>query len=125
MTRRTSRRKTRTVALKGRHHGDPVSIQISVRLKRIPKGMRITKKLLEAMIRRKAETSAGHWDGKSKVSGAHEGIDPPGIELKIQSWKNPDRQRGRDRKDRNYGPQSDRWGSLWQIIERAPIRFLR
>lgn len=110
--------------LRGRFHGDPVSIQISVHLKRIPKGMRITKQLLEAMIRRKAETSSGHWDGKSRVVGAREGKDPKGIEIKINSWKNPSR-KSRDRGDRDYGPQADRWGSLWQIIERAPIRFSR
>jgi hypothetical protein len=110
--------------LRGRHFGDPVSIQISVRLKRVPKGVKITRKLLEDMIRRKAETSAGQWDATSQsVRGAREGKDPKGVELKIISWKNPDRQRGKDRAARDYGPQADRWGSLWQIITRAPIRF--
>jgi hypothetical protein len=126
MAGKRRRIKTRRATLKGRYKGDPVSIQISVRLKRVPKGVKISRALLEDMIRRKAETSSGHWDAKKKrVVGAREGKDPKGIELRITSWKNPDRQKARDRTDRDYGPQSDRWGSLWQAITRARIRLHR
>ncbi len=122
-----SRSRTRKFTLRGRHRGgDPVSVQISVQLKRVPKGVKITDKLIEQMIRRKAETSAGKYDPKSdSVIGAREGVDPRGIKLKIISWKNSDRDSKKLRADRDHGSQADRWGSLWQIIAVAPIRLRR
>lgn len=122
-----TRSKTRRFTLKGRHRGgDPVSVQISVQLKRVPKGVKITDELIHAMIRRKAQGSAGKYDPKSdSVIGAKEGPDPRGIRLKITSWKNSDRDTKKLRADRDYGSQADRWGSLWQIITIAPIRLRR
>jgi hypothetical protein len=127
--RRIGGTRTRKATIRGRFHGDPVSIQITVRLKRIPKGMRITKKLLTEMIRRKAETSRGHWDAMAQtVVGAKEGKTPPGIELEITRWKNPARKKGMLRTWRYpegaRGDQADAWGSLWQIIANARIVFL-
>lgn len=121
--KKKKRSSTRRLGLRGRHRGDPVSIQISVRLKRVPKGMKITHDLLSAMVRRKAETSSGYWDQRrGRVIGAREGKDPSGIELKIVQWKNPGRNSGKDRAWRK-GSQADAWGSLRQVIERASIRF--
>jgi hypothetical protein len=78
------------------------------------------------MIRRKARTSKGRWDPHSQsVVGAKEGKDPKGIELKITSWRNPGRSKRGMRSNRDYGPQADRWGSLWQIIVDAPIKIFR
>ena len=105
-----------------RHKGDPVKVQISVTGK-LRKGWKLTKKLLDEMIRRKAETSAGKWDPKTQsVKGAREGKDPKGLKLTITSWTNPGRQKAGDRRSRNYGSQADRWGSLWQIIARGRLR---
>jgi hypothetical protein len=90
--------------------GDLVRIQISAHLKRVPKGIKITKALLADMIRRKAADSAGQWDGHG-VAGAREGKNPRGIVLKITRWQNPQRKKGK-RGQRDYGSQADRWGSL-------------
>jgi hypothetical protein len=115
--------KTRTMAtIKAQHPGgDLVSIQISARLKRVPKGLKITKQLLADMIRHKAETSAGIWDGGTVV-GAAEGDDPPGIELKITRWRNPSR---RDVGDRGWrsGSQAQAWGSLRAVLAAAGLAF--
>lgn len=114
--------KTRTLKIKAMHPGgDLVSIQISARLKRIPKGMKITKALLADMVRRKADTSYGYWDGK-KVVGASEGDDPSGIELKIVRWRNPNRKQASDRAWRT-GSQAHAWGSLRQAISAAGFAF--
>jgi hypothetical protein len=105
--------------------GDLVAIQISARLKPgVPKKL-ITRALLEQMIRRKADTSAGQWDG-FQVAGAMEGIDPTGIKLSIIRWKNPDRLADEDTGWRYADPdspseQADAWGSLRRIISHAPL----
>ncbi len=117
--RRRKSGKTRHLKIMAHHPGgDLVSIQISARLKRVPKGLRITKRLLADMVRRKAETSAGFWDGKSSVTGAREGIDPKGIELKIIRWRNPGRNRAGLRGWRS-GSQADAWGSLRNPLSAA------
>lgn len=118
--------RSRSFNIRGQHHGDPVSLQIAVELRRVPKGLKITDKLLESMIRRKAASSAGKYDPKSdSVIGAKEGRDPKGIRLIITSWTNPGRSSKKLRKHRDYGSQADRWGSLWQIIINARIRVRR
>lgn len=118
-TRKKRTSKTKRFSFKVRHPGgDLVSIQISARLKRVPKGLKITKALLADMVKRKAETSAGFWDG-AQVVGAKEGRDPRGIELKIIRWRNPGRSRSGLRGWRDYGPQADRWGSLRYAIAGA------
>lgn len=105
--------------------GDLVAIQISARLKKgVPKKL-ITRELLEAMIRRKAETSTGQWNG-FVVKGASEGIDPTGIKLSIIRWRNPDRLASEDTGWRYADPdspseQADAWGSLRRIIQSAPL----
>ena len=120
--KKKKRGKTKRVGLKSRYKSDAVSIQISVRWKKMPKGYKMTKALLEQLIRRKAATSAGYWDqARGRVIGAKEGRNPSGIELKIERWKNPDRNKGKDRTWRDYGSQADRWGSLRQAIENASI----
>lgn len=97
--------------------GDLVSIQISAQLKRVPKGLKITKALLSDMVQRKARTSDGYWDGYSVV-GAKEGIDPKGIKLKIVRWRNPGRNR-RGLRGWRDGNQADAWGSLRNPIAAA------
>jgi hypothetical protein len=114
---------TMTLRIRAHHPGgDLVSIQISARLKRVPKGIKITKALLADMIRRKAQTSAGEWDGKDSVRGAREGIDPKGITLKIVRWRNPGRNRAGLRGWRT-GTQADAWGSLRNPLAAAAISF--
>lgn len=112
---RRKNKRTRILKFKVAHgSGDLVSIQISAKLKRVPKGLKITKQLLADLVRHKALTSSGQWDGRN-VIGAREGDDPPGIELKIIRWRNPGRKSSSDRGWRE-GPQAEAWGSLWQII---------
>lgn len=112
--------RVKTLRIKVRHPGgDLVSIQIAARLKRVPKGLRITKALLADMVRKKAAASDGFWDGH-KVAGAHEGADPPGIELRIIRWRNPSRKRSSDRSWRS-GSQADAWGSLRNPLAAAAI----
>jgi hypothetical protein len=102
-----------------RANPDYVTIQIAVKLHKVPKGFKPTHAMLESLIRRKAELSAGHWDG-SRVVGAKEGPNPPGIELRIVSWANPDRAR---RYGQRTGPQDDAWGSLRRVLASRSIRF--
>lgn len=102
--------------------GDLVSIQISCRLHRVPKGLKITKQLLASMIKHKALTSSGYWDaGSQSVIGAREGENPPGITLNIIRWRNPGRNRATDRGWRSGDSQADAWGSLWQPIANSLI----
>jgi hypothetical protein len=99
--------------------GDLVQIQISARLKKVPKGFKITRELLSAFIREKAEKSRGQWMQKEqRVRGAFEGPNPPGIELKIIRWRNPNRKDPSLRGWR-YGTQADAWGSL-----RRPLQLI-
>lgn len=101
--------------------GDLVKIQIHARLKRVPKGMKITKKLLESMVRRKAELSGGQWDGGMRMTvGAHEGPNPKGIELEIVRWSNPSR-KGTLGNWRAAYSQADAWGSLRRVLRRIRL----
>lgn len=112
---------TKTLRIKTRtSSGDLVSIQIAARLKRVPKGLKITKALLSDMVYRKARTSAGQWDGY-KVVGAKEGIDPKGIKLTIVRWRNPGRKRGLS--GWRTGTQADAWGSLRNPIAASGPAF--
>jgi hypothetical protein len=118
--------------------GDLVAIQIAVRVSkevrnagRRNKALKLSRELLESMIRHKAETSSGHWDG-DHCSGCMQGDDPHGIELKIIRWRNPDRLVDDDQGWRYANPdspseQDDAWGTLRRIIQTAPlgIRFDR
>lgn len=111
--------------------GDLVAIQIAVRVSKfVTNAMRrnkikLSRQLVESMIRHKAETSRGQWNG-TYVEGAHEGDDPPGIHLAIIRWKNPDRLADEDSGWRYANPdssseQADAWGSLRRIIQVAPL----
>lgn len=118
--------------------GDLVAIQIAVRVSaevkkemRRKKGLKLSRELIESMIRHKAETSTGHWDG-DHCSGCMQGDDPTGIELKIIRWRNPDRLAAEDTDWRYADPdspseQDDAWGTLRRIIQTAPlgVRFDR
>jgi hypothetical protein len=123
-SRRALKKKAKTFKIR-KSSGDLVAIQISARLKKgVPKKM-LTAKLLEAMIRHKAETSRGEWNG-TYVVGAHEGEDPTGIKLSIIRWKNPDRLASEDQGWRYADPdspseQADAWGSLRRIIRDANL----
>lgn len=111
--------------------GDLVAIQIAIRLKKgIPKKA-LSRELLENLIRHKAETSSGHWDG-DHCSGCSQGDDPPGMQLAIIRWRNPDRLAEEDAGWRYADPdspseQDDAWGTLRRIIQTAPlgVRFDR
>lgn len=105
--------------------GDLVAIQIAAFLDRVPKGFKMTRTLMDEMIRHKANTSRGEWNGEYVV-GAHEGENPPGIRLVILRWKNPDRLATEDSGYRYANPdspseQADAWGSLRRIISSAPL----
>lgn len=112
--------------------GDLVAIQISVRVnKHVAKDVKLSRALLEDMIRHKAATSTGTWM-TDHCSGCMQGDDPTGIKLSIIRWKNPDRLAGEDAGWRYADPdspseQDDAWGTLRRIIETAPlgIRFDR
>jgi hypothetical protein len=97
--------------------GDLVEVQIAAIVHSRPKGVKLTRELLESMIRHKAETARGQWNGRSVV-GAYEGENPKGIELKIIRWRNPDRLADEDTSWRE-GSQADAWGSLRRIIANA------
>jgi hypothetical protein len=121
--------------------GDLVAIQIAIRVSaevknqmRRKNGLKLTRELLESMIRHKAETSTGEWTGGEggHCSGCMQGDDPTGIELKIIRWRNPDRLASEDQGWRYANPdspseQDEAWGTLRRIIQTAPlgIRFDR
>jgi hypothetical protein len=117
--------------------GDLVAIQIAIRVsKEVKNAMRrkrnplkLTRELLEDMIRHKADTSTGEWV-VDHCEGCMQGDDPTGIELKIIRWRNPDRLAAEDQGWRYADPdsaseQDDAWGTLRRIIKTAPlgIRF--
>lgn len=77
----------------GSSSGDLVTIQFSIKLKKVPVGFKMTQSLADSLIRRKASLSVGTWDGTRAV-GCKAGPNPPGIELTITRWSNPER-RGR------------------------------
>jgi len=101
--------------------GDLVNFQVAIS-GRIPKGTRLTAKLLNEMIHHKAETSLGWWDGK-RVVGASEGDDPSGLKLKLQAWRNPSRKGHSSQAWRSSGSQAARWGSLRRSLARAEFSF--
>jgi ribosomal protein S26 len=111
--------------------GDLVAIQIAIRTKKgVPKKS-LSRKLIEELIRHKAETSTGYWDVNHCVN-CKQGDDAPGIQLAIIRWRNPDRLAEEDTGWRYADPdspseQDDAWGTLRQIISTAPlgIRFDR
>lgn len=118
--------------------GDLVAIQIAIRVSKevvnwtkTKKGPKLSRELLESMIRHKAETSTGEWNAGA-CSGCKQGDDPTGIELKIIRWRNPDRLASEDQGWRYADPdspseQDEAWGTLRRIIQTAPlgIRFDR
>lgn len=120
--------------------GDLVAIQIAIRVSaEVKKAMNrrgknklvLSREVLESMIRHKAETSTGHWDG-DHCSGCMQGDDPTGIQLLIIRWRNPDRLVDEDQGWRYADPdspseQDDAWGTLRRVIQTAPleIRFDR
>lgn len=119
--------------------GDLVAIQLAIRVSaEVKKAMRrrlnplkLSRELLESMIRHKAETSTGHWVS-NHCEGCMQGDDPVGIELKIIRWRNPDRLASEGQGWTYANPdspseQDDAWGTLRRIIRTAPldIRFDR
>jgi hypothetical protein len=85
----------------------------------------LSRELLENLIRHKAETSTGHWDN-DHCSGCRQGEDPPGMQLAIIRWRNPDRLAEEDTGWRYADPdspseQDDAWGTLRRIIQTAPL----
>jgi hypothetical protein len=119
-----NKKKTRKRKSRKGSSRDLVAIQISAELRKVPKGFKITRKLLSEAIRRKAETSTGEWDG-FRVVGASEGIEPSGIRLLIVRWKNPGRN-SRSLRSWRYASddpreQADAWGSLRRIISGARL----
>lgn len=107
--------------------GDLVAIQIAVRVSKEVKESKIklSRELLENLIRHKAETSTGVWSN-DHCSGCKQGDDPTGIELKIIRWRNPDRLADDDQGWRYANPdspseQDDAWGTLRRIIQTAPL----
>jgi hypothetical protein len=111
--------------------GDLVAIQIAVRLKKgVPKKA-LSRELIQNLIRHKAETSTGHWN-LDHCENCQQGDDPPGIQLAIIRWRNPDRLADEDTGWRYADPdspseQDEAWGTLRRIIQTAPlgIRFDR
>jgi len=122
--RRALKKKGKQYQIRRGSSGDLVAIQISAQLNRVPKGFKITREILEEMIRNKANSSEGHWNGYT-VEGAKEGDDPPGIRLLIIRWKNPDRDLPEDRGYRyatdDPEEQAQAWGSLRRIISSAAL----
>jgi hypothetical protein len=118
-------RKTKDQYVIRKSSGDLVAIQIAIRLKKgIPKDA-LSRELLENLIRHKAETSTGHWNGQNCV-GCKQGDDPEGIQLAIIRWRNPDRLAEEDTSWRYADPdspseQDDAWGTLRRIIQTAPL----
>lgn len=98
--------------------GDLVRIQIVAQMRKVPKGMKISKDLLTSMVRHKADTSEGQWDG-TQVAGAVEGEDPKGIKLLIIRWSNPERHGAKKYyryAEDNPSDQADAWGSLRRVL---------
>lgn len=84
----------KTHRIKRDSSGDLLSVQISVKLKRVPKGFKFTRAMIEELIRKKALLSTGEWiqrPGGGFAYNCKAGPNPPGIELTIISWTNPDR----------------------------------
>lgn len=118
--------------------GDLLAVQIAVRLKRVPKGFKFTREIIEKLIRKKAALSVGEWittgPGEGYASGCKAGPNPPGIELTIIRWENPDRYSAALRAYRypvdslpvGVG-QDEAWGTLRRPIAagRIAIQFLR
>ena len=115
-SKRASTTKKRKYVIR-KSSGDLVEIQIAVIFHKKPRGAKITKELVDAMIRHKAKTSRGVWKG-GRVEGAHEGENPKGVDIKIIRWRNPDRLAEEDAGWRS-GSQADAWGSLRQVTARA------
>lgn len=123
--RRALKKKDKKFKIRRGSSGDLIAIQIVARVKKIPKGFKLTRAIMDEMIRHKADTSDGYWD-REQVAGAREGEDPTGIEFKIIRWKNPDRLASEDTGWRYANPdsaseQADAWGSLRRIISSAPL----
>lgn len=117
-----SKKIKKVIKFKTQHSsGDLVEIQIAVvfhkRPKGTPKNWRPSRELVQSMIRHKAATSTGEWNGY-RVVGANEGYTPSGVDLKIIRWRNPDRLADEDQGWRS-GDQADAWGSLRRVISSA------
>lgn len=104
--------------------GDLVNIQFAIDPYAVPRGVTLTSELLADMIRRKAITSSGRWNGHS-IEDGKAGKDPKGIHLYIKRWQNPDRNTGAGRSWRYAGrdqeSQDEAWGSLRLVIASAEI----
>lgn len=83
---------------------DPLSVEISATIK-VPKGFKVTAKLIEQAVRWKLE---------------HNLRNPKGFKLRIVSWTNPTRNAGKINPrnglplnaPRAYGPDRERWETL-------------
>jgi len=117
----TMKKKTKTTKFHYRSSsGDLIEIQIAAIFHKPPKGLKITKALVDSMIRHKAETARGVWNGY-RVVGAYEGESPKGVELKIIQWRNPDRLAEEDQSPRS-DTQAEAWGSLRGPISSGAFR---
>jgi hypothetical protein len=101
--------------------GDLVAIQISAKLKRVPKQLKITARLMESLVKTKAKKSKGEWIttgiGTGYAVGCKAGPDPKGIELKIIRWNNAERY-GKGKSDWRYATSQDEaWGTLRRAIQ--------
>jgi hypothetical protein len=128
MARKNKKRKLRDIRKTHRirkSSGDLVTIQISAKFTKLPKGFTPSRELIENMIREKARKSSGQFQS-GRVVGAKEGPNPDGVTLKIISWANPDRIKT-DTGGRKHGSQADRWGSLRRAIiaGRFAVQFHR
>jgi hypothetical protein len=93
---------------------DPLTVQISARVKK-PKGIRLTKKVLEQAIRFKLDSPTL--------------ADPRGFTLRIVSWTNPTRNPTKTNPrnglplnaPRDYGPDKERWLTLRRALQSAPL----
>lgn len=100
---------------------DAVSVQIAVILDhKLKKKYKLSRKVLEQAVMRKAEGSAGIF-ARGHVVGAREGPNPKGMKLLIKKWRNPSR-RGHKAAWRT-GTQADAWGSLRGLLRSARIVF--
>jgi hypothetical protein len=95
------------------HPRDALATQIMVRAK-IPKGVRITRSVIEQAVRFRAAT----------------GKNPPGFDVRIVKWRNENRRRAEDRAWRGVeggrnasASQIDRWLTLGRAIQSRKNRF--
>lgn len=101
--------------------GDLVAIQISAKLKKVPRGLKITAELMESLVKTKARESSGEWIstgiGTGYAVGCKAGPNPKGIDLRIIRWNNAERY-GKGKSNWRYATSQDEaWGTLRRAIQ--------